>query len=271
MNQLFDIKGKTAVVTGGYGALGSNISRYLASQGVTVILLGRSEEKGNQLVDEIKQQGYNASYFQADVLNEEQLKKCRDYVIDRFGSIDVLVNVAGGNVHGATLGVDQPFFEMKISDWDKVLDLNLNGTIYPCLIFGEVMANSKSGSIVNVSSMAALSAITCVPGYSAAKAGVSNFTEWLACEMALKYGDGIRVNAIAPGFFIGDQNRAVLINSDGSLTERSHKIINKTPMKRFGDISELNGAVHFFCCPAASFVTGTILAVDGGFSVFSGV
>ena len=160
---------------------------------------------------------------------------------------------------------------LDIACWEKVTNLNMNGTVYPSLVFSKVMAKQGKGCIVNVSSMAAYSAITRVPGYSAAKTAVANFTQWLASELALKYGDGIRVNAIAPGFFIGDQNRAVLINPDGSLTDRSKKVLAKTPMKRFGDINELNGAVQFLCSDAASFVTGALLPIDGGFSAFSGV
>jgi NAD(P)-dependent dehydrogenase (short-subunit alcohol dehydrogenase family) len=160
---------------------------------------------------------------------------------------------------------------MNIADWDKVIQLNMNGTVYPSYVFGKVMAEQGKGSIVNISSMAAYSAITRVPGYSAAKSAVTNFTQWLATEVALKFGDGIRVNAIAPGFFIGDQNRAILINPDGSYTERSIKVLAKTPMNRFGDINELNGAVQFLCSDAASFITGALLPIDGGFSAFSGV
>ena len=172
---------------------------------------------------------------------------------------------------GATLTEQQTVFDMKIKDFDKVTDLNLNGTVYPCLVFGEVMSEQKSGSIINISSMATMSSITRVPGYSVAKSGVEIFTKWLAMEMATKFSDKIRVNAIAPGFFISKQNEKVLINSDGSYTERSQKIIAKTPMQRFGDIAELNGSVHYLCSDAASFVTGTIIPVDGGFSSFSGV
>lgn len=185
--------------------------------------------------------------------------------------LDILLNIAGGNMPGATLESDQNFYDMDISCWEKVTSLNMNGTVYPSMIFGKVMAEQKKGCIINVSSMAAYSAITRVPGYSAAKTAVANFTQWLASEMALKYGDGIRVNAIAPGFFIGDQNRRVLINPDGSLTDRSKKVLAKTPMNRFGDIKELNGAVQFLCSEAASFVTGAMLPIDGGFSAFSGV
>lgn len=271
MNEQFSIQGQVAVVTGGYGVLGSNIAKHLAEQGAKVAVLGRSKEKGEKFVSELLAKGGDATFIQADVMNTASLEQSKKDILDKFGRIDILVNVAGGNVPGATLAPDQPFFDMKLEDWDKVIDLNMNGTVYPCQIFGSVMAEQKTGNIINISSMAALSAITRVPGYSAAKAAITNFTEWLACEMALKYGDGIRVNAIAPGFFIGDQNRAVLINPDGSLTERSRKILAQTPMKRFGDINELNGLVQFLCSKAASFITGTVIPVDGGFIVYSGV
>jgi NAD(P)-dependent dehydrogenase (short-subunit alcohol dehydrogenase family) len=166
---------------------------------------------------------------------------------------------------------DQHVFDMKDEDLRRVIDLNLYGTIYPCLVFGKIMAEQKSGSIINVSSMAAYDALSRVMGYAIAKEGVNALTKWLAQEMAIKYSEKIRVNAIAPGFFIGEQNRRALINEDGTLTERSHKVIAKTPMRRFGDISELNGIVRFLCSDEASFVTGTIIPVDGGFSSFSGV
>ena len=166
---------------------------------------------------------------------------------------------------------DQNFWDMKLEDWTKVLDLNLNGTVYPCHVFTKVFAKQGYGCILNISSMAAYDALSRVAGYGAAKEGVSNFTRWLAAEMAIKYGEKIRVNALAPGFFIGKQNRAALLNEDGSLTERSVKVIGKTPMRRFGDLTELNGAAQFLCSDAASFVTGVILPVDGGFSSFSGI
>jgi len=182
-----------------------------------------------------------------------------------------LVNTAGGNLPGATLTEEQTVFDMKITDFNKVTELNLNGTVYPSLVFGEVMGGQKSGSIINISSMATSASITRVPGYSVAKSGVEIFTKWLAMEMATKFSEKIRVNAIAPGFFISTQNRGVLLKEDGSLTDRSKKVIAKTPMGRFGDIAELNGTVHFLCSDAASFVTGTIVPVDGGFSSFSGI
>jgi len=201
----------------------------------------------------------------------DSLRDVRDKILAKWQRIDILLNVAGGNMPGATLTEDQTIFDMKVEDFNKVTNLNLNGTVYPSLVFGEVMAKKGKGSIINISSMATYSAITRVPGYSVAKTGVNIFTQWLAAELASKFNEKVRVNAIAPGFFIGDQNRSVLINPDGSFTDRSHKVIAKTPMKRFGDIAELNGLVQFLCSDAASFITGAIIPVDGGFSAFSGV
>lgn len=271
MNEMFSIAGKVAVITGAGGVLGGSIARSFVKAGARVVAMDIRPEQLEKRVEELRAEGGDVMGVIGNVLDIESLKKVADDIVAQWGRIDILLNIAGGNMPGATLAPDQPVFEMKITDWEKVTNLNMNGTVYPSLVFGEVMARQCSGSIVNVSSMAAYSAITRVPGYSAAKTAVSNFTQWMATEMALKYGDGVRVNAIAPGFFIGDQNRAVLINPDGSLTERSEKVLAKTPMKRFGDISELNGTVQFLCSEAASFITGTIIPVDGGFSAFSGV
>jgi NAD(P)-dependent dehydrogenase (short-subunit alcohol dehydrogenase family) len=271
MNKLFDISGKVAVITGAGGVLGGNIAKHFATQGAKVVALDIRREQLDARVEELLALGGEAIGITANVLDLESLEKVANEVVSRWGRIDILLNIAGGNMPGATLAPDQPVFDMKISDWEKVTTLNLNGTVYPCLVFGKVMAAQKQGSIINISSMAAYSAITRIPGYSVAKTGISNFTQWLAMELAMKYGDGVRVNAIAPGFFIGDQNRAMLLNPDGSFNERSMKVLAKTPMRRFGDISELNGAVQFLCSPAASFVTGIVMPVDGGFSSFSGV
>ncbi|MBN2744325.1 MAG: SDR family oxidoreductase [Marinilabiliaceae bacterium] len=271
MNQsMFDISGKIAVVTGGGGVLGSSISRSLLEAGVKVMMLDIRQEVLDTRIAEVKHLG-EVDGLVCNVLDMESLRSVRDKIVAKWGRIDILVNVAGGNLPGATLTEEQTIFDMKIEDYTKVTDLNLNGTVFPSLVFGEAMANSKEGSIINISSMATYSAITRVMGYSVAKTGVNIFTQWMAMEMAMKFGDKIRVNAIAPGFFIGDQNRAILINPDGSYTERSKKVIAKTPMKRFGDISELNGLVQFLCSNAASFITGAIIPVDGGFSSFSGV
>jgi NAD(P)-dependent dehydrogenase (short-subunit alcohol dehydrogenase family) len=271
MEDMFCIKNKVAVITGAGGILGGSIAKSFAQAGAKVAVLDIRQENLDNRVHEIKTAGGRAISFICNVLDVNSLEETAKKIIENWGTIDILINCAGGNVPGATLEPDQTIFDMKINDWEKVINLNQNGTVYPCLIFGKVMARQKKGSIINISSMATYSALTRVPGYSVAKTGVNIFTKWLATELAQKFGEGIRVNAIAPGFFIGDQNRNVLINPDGSLTERSKKVLAKTPMGRFGDISELNGAVQFLSSDAASFITGAILPIDGGFSAFSGV
>ena len=264
------LNGKIAVVTGGSGVLGSNVSQGLLEAGATVLVIGAHQNKVDAAVERLRQYG-DVSGLVCNVLDSAEINKARDFVMEKWGRVDILVNAAGGNVPGATIMDDQHVFDMKDEDLHRVIDLNLYGTIYPCLAFGKIMAEQKSGSIINVSSMAAYDALSRVMGYAIAKEGVNALTKWLAQEMAIKYSEKIRVNAIAPGFFIGEQNRRALINEDGTLTERSHKVIAKTPMRRFGDISELNGIVRFLCSDEASFVTGAIIPVDGGFSSFSGV
>jgi NAD(P)-dependent dehydrogenase (short-subunit alcohol dehydrogenase family) len=266
----FELQGKVAIVTGGAGVLGGSIAQGLLLRGVKVALLDIRDELLKEKVQIMSGIGEAEGYC-CNILDEESIKTTKNQIIERFGRIDILLNIAGGNMPGATLTESQTIFDMKMSDFLRVTDLNINGTVLPSVIFGEVMAQNGYGSIINISSMATYSAITRVPGYSVAKSGINIFTQWLATELAMKFGDKIRVNAIAPGFFIGDQNRAVLINPDGSLTERSKKVLAKTPMKRFGDISELNGVVQFLCSDAASFITGAIIPVDGGFSAYSGV
>jgi NAD(P)-dependent dehydrogenase (short-subunit alcohol dehydrogenase family) len=271
MDNMFSIKDKVAVVTGAGGVLGGSISKSLAQAGAKIAVLDIRQENIDNAVHEIKASGGIAVGFLCNVLDMNSLDETAKKIGEKWKTIDILINCAGGNVPGATLDPSQTIFDMKIEDWDKVINLNQKGTVLPCLAFGKVMAQQKTGSIINISSMATYSALTRVPGYSVAKTGINIFTQWLATEMALKFGEGIRVNAIAPGFFIGDQNRAVLINPDGSLTDRSKKVLAKTPMGRFGDIAELNGAVQFLCSNAAGFITGAILPIDGGFSAFSGV
>ncbi|MCU4174305.1 SDR family oxidoreductase [Carboxylicivirga sp. N1Y90] len=268
---MFEIKDKVAVVTGGGGVLGGSIANSLIEAGVKVAILDIREENVNNRVKELTAKGGDAIGIVSSVLDTEDLKKTSQKIIDKWGRVDILVNAAGGNLPGATLTEEQTVFDMKIEDFNKVNDLNMNGTVYPSLVFGEIMAKQGEGSIITISSMATYSAITRVLGYSTAKTAINIFTQWMAMEMATKFGEKVRVNAIAPGFFIGDQNRKVLINEDGSYTERSKKVLARTPMKRFGDIKELNGAVQFLCSDAASFITGVILPVDGGFSSFSGV
>jgi NAD(P)-dependent dehydrogenase (short-subunit alcohol dehydrogenase family) len=265
-----DLKGQVAVVTGGGGVLGGSISQSLAENGVKVAILDISREALDKRVAELQPSG-EVIGIPCDVLDMKSLENAREQILASWGSVDMLINAAGGNLPGATLTEDQSVFDMKVEDFNRVTDLNLNGTVYPCLTFGKAMAQQGRGSIINIASMACYSAITRVPGYSVAKNGVSIFTKWLAMEMALKFNEKIRVNALAPGFFIGNQNRAVLINPDGSYTERSRKVLARTPMKRFGDIRELNGLVHFLCSDHAAFITGAIIPVDGGFSSFSGV
>jgi NAD(P)-dependent dehydrogenase (short-subunit alcohol dehydrogenase family) len=268
MNAFFSIEGKVAVITGAAGVLGGSIARHFAAEGAVVAALVHREE---QIPAVQKALGPRAIVYACNVLDTEALEKIAADIMTRLGRVDILVNVAGGNVPGATIMPDQHFYDMKTEDWQKVLDLNLNGTVYPTRVFARYLAARQEGCILNISSMAAYEALSRVAGYGAAKSAVSNFTKWLAAEMAAKYGGKIRVNALAPGFFIGKQNRAALLNPDGSLTERSVKVLAKTPMKRFGDITELNGAAQFLCSEAASFVTGVVLPVDGGFSSFSGV
>lgn len=271
MNEIFNIKEKVAVITGAGGVLGGSITKSFIEAGAKVAAIDIRQENLDIRIKELPGSGGEVMGIVGNVLDKESLENVAAEIIGKWGRIDILLNIAGGNTPGGTLAPDQEFFDMPIAEWEKVTNLNMNGTVYPSMVFGKIMGKQKSGSIINISSMAAYSAITRVPGYSAAKTAISNFTQWLAMEMAMKYGDKVRVNAVAPGFFIGDQNRAVLINPDGSLTQRSKKVLAKTPMGRFGNISELNGAVQFLCSDAASFITGVVLPVDGGFSSFSGV
>ena len=270
--QMYSIEGKVAIITGAGGVLGGSVAKSFMRAGAKVVALDIRQEQLDKRIEELNAIGNGeAMGLICNVLDIDSIKAMANKVVEKWGRIDILINIAGGNMPGATLRPDQPIFDMKIEDWNKVTNLNMNGTVYPSIVIGEIMAKEKKGAMVNISSMAALQSMTNVPGYSAAKAAVTNFTQWMAMEMALKYGDGIRVNSVAPGFFIGDQNRAVLLNPDGSLTERSHKVLANTPMRRFGDINELNGAIQFLCSDAASFITGANLPIDGGFSTFSGV
>lgn len=269
--RLFDIKDKVVVVTGGAGAIGGEIALHLSQMGCKLVIIGRDQEKIDQKVVQISKYSPDAFGKSCDVLNAKELEATNEEIIRRLGKIDILINAAGGNIPGATQLPDQSVFDLQVEDIDQAIDLNLRGTLYPSLVFGRSIAENGSGSIINISSMATYSTISRVMGYSIAKSGVNSMTIWMAVEMARKFGDKIRVNAIAPGFFIGEQNRKLLIKEDGYLTERSEKIINNTPMGRFGEINELAGAVHFLCSDAASFITGVVLPVDGGFRAFSGV
>ena len=268
---LFNIKEKVAIITGGSGALGGSMASYLISQGAKVAILGQTPKKVESKINELKNINHNVLGFTGSVLDKAFLETVKTELLENWGSIDILINAAGGNMPGATIGEDQTIFDLKMEDFRQVSALNLDGTVLPSIIFGEVMAKQSTGSIINLSSMAAQSVITRVAGYSSSKAAIDNFTKWMAVELAQKFGEGLRVNAIAPGFFIGSQNRRLLTNEDGSYTDRGNTIIKNTPMNRFGEAEELNGAVHYLASDASKFVTGTILAIDGGFSAFSGV
>lgn len=267
----FSLSGKVALITGGTGVLGSTMSKGLAEAGASVVILGRRLEAGEKLAAELRSAGYRAMAVSADVLDEEQLVKARKKILDEFGTIDILINGAGGNMPGAVIPPEKNFFDLGMDDFRKVVDLNLLGTVLPTKIFTDVMAEKKKGIIINIASMASYRPITRVVGYSAAKAAIANFTQWMAVEMARKFGEGLRVNAIAPGFFITEQNRNLLTNSDGSLTARGKAVIEHTPFGRFGEPEELNGTLVWLCSDAARFVTGVMIPVDGGFNAFAGV
>ena len=271
IDDLFQLKGATALITGGGGVLAGAIGFGLSKAGVRVVLADIREENANANSSAINSTGGDASVIVMNVLDTSSIEKACSEILKSHSKIDILINAAGGNMPGATINPDQEIFDLKIEDLDKVTDLNFKGTVLPSMVVGKIMAKQNSGSILNISSMAAMKSMTRVLGYSAAKAAVSNFTQWMAMEMGRKYGDKIRVNAIAPGFFIGDQNRALLINEDGSYTERGNLVIQNTPMGRFGEADELIGAVLYLSGRSASFVTGVILPVDGGFNFFSGV
>lgn len=269
MNELFSVKDKVVVMTGATGVLGSCISKHLAKEGAKMVLMGRRKDEGDRLVAEITADGGDAMFLVTDVLNEEVLKQNLADVLARYGRVDALLNAAGGNMPGATIPPGNTFFDVRISEFQRVLDVNLTGTVLPTQIFLKPMVEAGRGAVVNFSSMAAFRPMTRVLGYAAAKAGISNFTAFLANEVATKFTPNIRVNAIAPGFFITNQNRALLTNPDGSLTERGADVIRQTPFKRFGNPEELCGTIQYLISDAASFVTGTVAVVDGGFNAFA--
>jgi len=265
------MKGKVAVITGGNGTLGSAFAKGLAEAGATVFILGRNASKSRKKVNEFKKMGLTIHSTTCDVTDEKSVDAAVKRILKKAGKIDILVNGAGGNMSGAVVTPEQTIFDMSIDQFRKVGDLNLVGTVIPSIAFAKPMVKQGKGCIINISSMAALLPITRVVGYSAAKAGVDNFTRWLAVEMAAKYGEGIRVNAIAPGFFIADQNRTLLLNEDGSLTARGETIISQTPVNRFGEPDELISTLLWLCDDKSAFVNGIVVPVDGGFSAFCGV
>lgn len=271
LTKMYDFTGRTVVVTGGTGVLGRLMVKALAGCGANVAVLTRNREKATALLSEISGLG-RAMIAEGDVLNLDELKKAAEAVVKEFGRIDCLINGAGGNHPQATTRPDLPFFDIPEEALRFVVDLNLLGTILPSQVIGKGMAEQGEGVIVNVSSMSAFRPLTRVVSYSAAKAGVNSFTQWLAVHLAQEYSPRIRVNAIAPGFFRTEQNRFLLTNQEtGTLTPRGQSIIDHTPMRRFGEPEDLLGTVLWLLSPASAFVTGIVVPVDGGFSAFGGV
>jgi NAD(P)-dependent dehydrogenase (short-subunit alcohol dehydrogenase family) len=270
VSERFSLRGRVAVVTGGYGILGGSLAEALVAEGVKVAVLGRDREKAERRAGSLRALGGVAMALQASVLEEGELRRACEELVRAWGGIDILVNAAGGNVARARTDRTVPF-GMPFDAFDEVVRLNLHGTVYPTLVFGKAMAERGQGSVVNISSMAAVRPLKGVAGYSAAKAGVDSFTRWLAVELARQCGPGLRVNAIAPGFFVTTQNRAVLVKEDGTPTDRGRAILARTPMGRFGEPKELQGALLWLVSDAASFVTGIVVPVDGGFSADDGL
>jgi len=269
MYELFNIKDKVIVITGGTGVLGTSMVEYLAAHGAKVAVLARNKQKGDELIQKVKADGGDAIFLQTDVTDEKVLDQNAEYIIGKYGKIDVLINGAGGNMPGATIGPESTIFDLKADDFRKVVDLNLMGTVVPSLIFAKYMVKENRGNIVNVSSASALRPLTRVAGYGAAKAAVTNFTKYLAGELAIKFGEDFRVNALCPGFFITEQNRTLLTNPDGTFSNRGNTIIAHTPFRRFGAPEDLLGTLHYLVSDASKFVTGTVAIVDGGFDAFS--
>ncbi|HLZ22569.1 MAG TPA: SDR family oxidoreductase [Ktedonobacterales bacterium] len=268
---LFDVRGRTAVITGGSGQLGSAMASALARAGARVAILSRHAESANARAEAIQAGGGAAIGIACDVMSRAALEQAREQVTSAFGPAEILITAAGGNSPAATTSSEQTFFDLDATAADHVFGLNFTGTFQSCQVFGHDMADRGQGCIVNVTSMSALRPLTRIPAYSAAKAAVANFTQWLAVHMAQEYSPHIRVNALAPGFFLTEQNHYLLMDTEGKLTPRGQTIISHTPAGRLGLPEDLVGAVLWLVSPASAFVTGVVLPVDGGFSSFSGV
>ncbi len=271
MSSQFSLKDKVIIVTGGTGILGDAFAKAIASEGGTVGILGRNEKVATARAAAINDAGGNALALIADVTNQQQLEDAARLMLHKYGKIDGLVNGAGGNMPDAVLQPEQDIFNLNMDALQQVMNINLFGSLLPTQVFGKAIKVNGKGSIVNISSMTAQQAVTKVLGYSLAKAAIDCYTRWFAVELANRFGDAIRMNAIAPGFFLTEQNRTLLTNEDGSFTQRGNLVVNKTPFKRFGKADELTGALIWLLSDASSFVNGTVIAVDGGFSAFSGV
>lgn len=272
MSHLFSVKDKIVVVTGGGGILCGTMAKALAAEGAKVAILDLFEAAAAKVADEIKAKGGTAIPVACNVLDKAAIEKARDKVVEAFGRVDILVNGAGGNKKEATTSPQMSFFDLPADAIRFVFDLNFLGTLLPAQVFGKLMAEQQAGNILNISSMNAIRPLTKIPAYSAAKAAISNFTQWLAVHMCQNYARDIRVNAIAPGFFLTEQNRFLLTDErTGALTPRGETVTAHTPMGRFGSPDELLGAMFWLLSEASKFVTGVTIPVDGGFSAFSGV
>lgn len=269
MNELFSVKDQVVVITGGTGVLGRCIAKYLAKEGAKVVIMGRKAEVGDKIVADIKAEGGEAMFLVTDVMNVQKVEENLQDILKAYGRVDALLNAAGGNMPGATIAPTGNFFDLDPEQFKRVLDLNLTGTVIPTQVFLKPMVEQGKGSIINFSSMAAFRPMTRVCGYAAAKAGISNFTAFMANEVATKFTEKIRVNAIAPGFFLTEQNLLLLTDGKGNLTERGKDVIRQTPFKRFGEPEELCGTVQYLLSEASKFVTGTVAVVDGGFNTFA--
>ncbi|MGO4821399.1 MULTISPECIES: SDR family oxidoreductase [unclassified Flavobacterium] len=271
MGSNLSLAGKSIVITGGTGVIGASFIKSVCNAGAAVGILGRNEQVATERANEIIKQGGKAIPLIADVTNEEQLVAARVKMLQAYGKIDGLVNAAGGNIPEAVIQPDQDIFKLNMSAIQDAMNLNLFGSILPTQVFGEAIKNNGSGSIVNSSSVTAHLAVTKVLGYSLGKAAIDCYTQWFAVELAKRFGDKIRMNSIVLGFVLTEQNKTLLTNEDGSLTERGNLIINKTPFNRFGTAQELEGALVWLLSDDSKFVTGSKITVDGGFSVYSGV
>lgn len=267
----FSLKNKVIAIPGGTGILGTSWAKALAKAGAKIAVWGRNKEKAEATASEIIKEGGEAIPIQADVLKEDEVINAKDEILSKYGKIDGLINAAGGNIPGATVMPDQDLFSLKIDDLKKAINLNLYGTVIPTQIIGKEMAKNKKGVILNVSSITGQKPLTRVMGYGMAKCAIESYTQWMAIELAQRYGDGMRINAIAPGFFLTQQNHDLLINKDGSYSERAQKIINGTPFGRLGKPEELNDTVIYLMSDASKFITGETIVVDGGFNAFFGV
>lgn len=269
---LFDIQGQTAVITGGSGVLGRTMALGLAQAGAKVVVIGRRTETVEKVAGEIRAESGTALGIACDVTDRAQLERAQEQTSATFGPVDILVNAAGGNLPQALTSAERSFFDITEQAIDDAVHLNFNGTVLACQVFGRGMAQRKQGCIVNIASMTTLRPLTRTIAYSAAKAAIGNFTQWLAVHMAQEYSPHIRVNAIAPGFFLTEQNRAIVTNIEtGALTPRGETIVNHTPMARLGAPEDLVGTLLWLAGPASAFVTGIVVPVDGGFSAFGGV